>query len=280
MSQKNVSPFKPAFPHPGGKGRLLAHILPLVPAHKVYIEPFAGAAAVLLAKAPAALEVINDIDGDMVTFYRYVKYHREALLAELATWPGNSSRNFADMLRNPGYTDLQRAARWYWLKVSSFGAMGTRWGRERRSYHGFNPTRHGELIDALAARLAKVMIEGRDWQEVVDWYDNPEAFIFFDPPYIACGDTAYTAFAPADMRRVRDRLDTLAGKWLLTCDDSPVCREIFAGLPIKEMAIKYSLGTKTSAPKQSRELLVMHPDVAAAAANIIPFKSAGKRRAA
>lgn len=256
------TPIQPAFPHPGGKRRLLKHILPVIPEHRVYVEPFAGAAAVLLAKAPARLEVINDVDGDMVTFYRYAKFHREALLAELATWPGNAAANFRALSDNPGFTDLQRAARWYWLKVASFGAQGKTWGRDRREYHGFCPDRHGRLIDALGQRLQKVMLESRDWEDVVAFYDAPDAFFFLDPPYIDCGKTAYNPFRPEDMARVRARLDRLQGTFALTCDDSPACREIFAGLPAREMSIRYSLG-KNSSGKVSGELLILHPALAA-----------------
>lgn len=81
------------------------------------------------------------------------------------------------------------------------------------------------------------------------------------------------------MAAVRQRLDTLAGKWLLTCDDSPVCRQIFDGLPILEMGIKYSLGTRAGAPRQSGELLVMHPGLAPTTDNIVPFQLPCKSRA-
>jgi DNA adenine methylase len=260
-SPKINQPVLPAFPHPGGKRRLLKHILPCIPAHRVYVEPFAGAAAVLLAKACAKCEVINDVDGDMVTFYRYVRWHKEALLAELAAWPGNSRRNFTDLLANPGFTDLQRACRWYWLKVTSFGAQGATWGRDRKAYHGFDPARHGRLIARLARRLQTVQIECRDWEEVVTFYDSPDTFVFLDPPYIECGKTAYRPFTVEDMTRVRLRLDKLQGTWLLTCDDSPACREVFAGLPYREMSIRYSLN-KNSSAKVSGELLILHPALA------------------
>ncbi len=272
-------PVQPAFPHPGGKRRLLKHILPCIPEHRVYVEPFAGAAAVLLAKQPCSLEVINDLNKDMVTFYRYVKWHRDALMAELATWLGNAREDFKQLLANPGFTDLQRAARWYWLKVSSFGARGETWGRDRRDYHGFDPARHGKLIDALAKRLTRVMIESRDWEDVVTFYDAPGTFMFLDPPYIACGKTAYEPFTPEDMRRVRTRLDKLKATWLLTCDDSPACREVFAGLPYREMSIRYSLG-KNSSPKTSGELLILHPNLAAETDQRLPLSPSGTVRAA
>jgi DNA adenine methylase len=262
---------KPAFPHPGGKTRLLAHILPLVPAHKVYVEPFCGACAVLLAKPPAPAEVINDADGDLVNFYRYVVHHPDALTAELKLWIGSARRNFDTLRRNPGVTDLQRAARWYLLRVASYGALSETFGRIRNAYHGYEAARHDVLIARLRERLARVTIESGDWEAVTKFFDTPETFFFFDPPYVDCAKTSYAPFTTTDMARVRARLADLKGRWLLTCDDSPACRKIFAGLPAQNMSIKYSLGSRSGVPKTSGELLIMHPALAPLGTNIIPF---------
>lgn len=273
----DVIPFTPAFPHPGGKTRMLKHILPHIPQHKVYVEPFCGGCAVLLGKERSRLEVVNDADGDMVTFYRYAVHHPEALFAEFRKWPGNSRANFEALLRNPGFTDLQRAARWFLLKVDSFGAQSATWGRARADYHGYDPARHERLISQLRTRLDRVMIECGSWRKVVEFYDRPDTFAFLDPPYVECGKTAYDPFTPEDMRQVREWCDQAKGTWLLTVDDSPACREIFAGLPVRPMAIRYSLGNHTARPKQSGELLIMHPRLAAAG-DCIEFSRPVKRR--
>jgi DNA adenine methylase len=235
------------------------------------VEPFCGACAVLLAKERAKLEVINDADGDMVTFYRYVQHHPEALKTEMRRWTGNSRANFEALLRNPGFTDLQRAARWFILKVASFGAKSETWGRIRDSFYGYDPNRQGDLIDQLRTRLERVMIESGDWERVVEFYDAQDTFFFFDPPYVDCGATAYAPFTPEQMVRVRRRLDKLQGKWLLTCDDSAECRDIFAGLPVQPMSIRYSIGQWSGNSKESGELLVFHPDLAPKTATVLKF---------
>lgn len=82
-----ITPFsilKPCFPYPGGKTKLLKQILPRIPDHSTYIEPFAGGLAVLLSKPRAKVEVVNDLNTDLITFYRYVQHHFPALKAELA----------------------------------------------------------------------------------------------------------------------------------------------------------------------------------------------------
>jgi DNA adenine methylase len=280
--KKNVITCKPAFPYPGGKTRLLGHILPLIPEHRAYVEPFAGGLAVLLAKPQSVLEVVNDFSSDIVNFYRYTRHHPTALLAELnGIYRLNSREDFALLLANPGSTDLQRAARWFLLLVCSFGAKSESWGRAPHcGYHGWSPDRHEALITRLSERLQRVAIEHGDWEKVVQDYDAPDAFFFLDPPYVASRKTAYAPFSEAEMERVRRRLDKLKAKWLLTCDDSPQCRRIFTGLPAKPIGIKYALGTIYGTPKTSGELLVMHPALATPGVNALPFTTPAKANCA
>lgn len=262
---------KPCFAYPGGKTRLLDQLLPLIPEHSRYLEPFAGGLAVLLAKPRAKVEVINDLDSEVANFYRYVRYHFDALVSELGQHL--SSREDFELLKaNPGHTDLQRACRWYLLKVMSFGGMSGTFGRAVSSFTGFDRQRHIELIRSVADRLNRVVVESQDWEKVVEFYDTPDSFHFFDPPYVNCGATAYRPFTEFDMQRVRDCLDALQGNWILTCDDSSQCRAIFKGLPIKKTAVRYSTENKRAAKKtkQARqnfgELIVIDPRIAPASA--------------
>lgn len=237
---------------------MLQQLLPLIPAHKTYVEPFAGSLAVLLAKPAARLEVVNDLNHDLITFYRYVRWHKEALFDELQKY--TSSRMEFDALKAmEPQTDLQRAVKWYLVKVNSFGAQDGTFQLSRTRFSGFEPERHLALIEAVSERLRNVTIESRDWEWVVGYWDGPETFIFLDPPYVECGVTAYRPFSEAEMIRVRDRLMTLQAKWVLTCDNSPTCRKIFSGLPWKEVGISYTVGTKA---KEASELIVVSPNLA------------------
>jgi hypothetical protein len=93
---------------PGGKRWLLPVILPLIPPHTCYVEPFGGGLSVLLAKPRSPVEVANDTDGDLVNFYRVARFHLEPLLAELR-WLPNSREEFHALRHQPGLTDIQRA---------------------------------------------------------------------------------------------------------------------------------------------------------------------------
>ena len=75
-----MNPIKPAIRWAGGKRLLAKYILPHVLPHECYVEPFSGGLAVMLAKPRSRMEVVNDIDGDLVTFYRCVRFHQEPLL--------------------------------------------------------------------------------------------------------------------------------------------------------------------------------------------------------
>ena len=172
----------PVFSYSGGKRRMLKYILPVIPQHDTYIEPFAGGLAVFLAKDRVKNEIINDLNHEVGNFYLYVREHPESLLREMEDYL-HSTDIFKAFLQNKGLTELQRVARWFLLKVSSFSGFGDTFARDSLRYHGFNKERHMPLIEQLHERLRNVTIDSRDWQKVVDMYDSANAFIYFDPPY-------------------------------------------------------------------------------------------------
>ncbi len=119
MPAKRIAP---VLSWPGGKSRLLGSILPLISKHHCYVEPFAGGLAVLLAKPRSNLEVVNDVNGDLVSFYRCVRYHCDALLTELE-FVLNSREEFIGFREQVGLTDIQRAARWFYRNKTCFGGL-------------------------------------------------------------------------------------------------------------------------------------------------------------
>jgi DNA adenine methylase len=219
---------RPAVHWAGGKSRLLKHILPLVPKHTAYVEPFAGGLAVLLAKERSSVEVLNDRHGDLITFYRCVRFHSEALLTELE-FVLTSRREFMDFREQLGLTDIQRAARWYYRNRNCFGAKDIRiFGTSAMAGCDSRETRL-EAIRQLAVRLNRVLIEDLDWADCVRRYDREATFFFIDPPYIGCSATSYQPWTAADAMKLRETLRTLKGRWVLTFNDCPDVRKIFAG---------------------------------------------------
>lgn len=162
------SPFKWV----GGKSRLRKYIINLLPSHTCYVEPFAGAAWVMFGKPPSDVEVINDIDEDLVNFFRIVKHKPEELIASFE-WELVSRSEFQRLARldTSQISDVQRAHRFYYLIMAG-------WGGEL-NYPRFQTSitdgGHGNrLIGALETlykrlkpiheRLSTVIIENLDWQ--------------------------------------------------------------------------------------------------------------------
>lgn len=247
---------KPCFAYAGGKTQLLKHILPLIPEHSRYVEPFAGGLAVLLAKKQCKVEAINDLSSDLTTFYRVLRFHKDALIAELATLP-NSREIFDETVRTEPTTDLQRAARFFYLQTSSFQSNRKYWGRGRDRNHGLDLRRHRKLLEDVSARLQGVYIENKDWLGVSQYWDSTDTFHFFDPPYITGEASSYDAFQREDMQLLADHAKTLKGKFIITTDDSEPCREIFADFEFQQVPIRYgSKSVKGKKTPTSYELII------------------------
>src|ERR1700723_2697894 len=108
----------------GGKNRLAKRLLEIFPKHKTYVEAFAGGAQVFFRKEPSEVEVLNDLDGEIVNFYRVCQQHYEELIRYFRFmvisrgWHGLLKATDPKML-----TDIQRAVRYLYLLKSSFAGL-------------------------------------------------------------------------------------------------------------------------------------------------------------
>lgn len=123
---------KPIIPWIGGKRRLAKRLFSIFPDHTCYVEPFAGGAALFfLREEPAKVEVLNDINSDLVNLYRVVKHHLEEFVRQFK-WALSSREVFKwmQMTQPETLTDIQRAARFYYLQHAAFGGKvtGQTWG--------------------------------------------------------------------------------------------------------------------------------------------------------
>jgi DNA adenine methylase len=220
---------KPILRWPGGKSRHLKLILPAIKPHTCYVEPFAGGLAVLLAKERSSVEVVNDTNREIVALYRCAQFHLEALLQEME-WQIAARVNFKDFRENLGLTDLQRAARFLLLNLTSFAGGGTSFGisKTRGGGVGLDRNRIVERLTALRTRLNGVVVECLDWERCVRLYDSQETFLFLDPPYLNADIRAYAGWGEDEMRHLAEVLATLKGQWMLTVDGSKFCQKLFA----------------------------------------------------
>ena len=171
----------------GGKSKLSKIIIPMIPKHQAYCEAFSGAAWVFFRKEPSKYEVINDLDSDLICFYRVIQNHLEEFLKQFR-WLLASRELFEDWKRQQaagGLTDIQRAARYYYLQRMCFGGRvrGRTFGAAPLSRPRINLLRMEEELSEVHLRLTRVVIENLSWDKFLKTYDKPGTFFYLDPPY-------------------------------------------------------------------------------------------------
>ncbi|MEP7217563.1 MAG: DNA adenine methylase [Bacteroidota bacterium] len=237
----------------GGKSRLVNTIVPKIPPHSCYCEPFAGASWLMFAKDESASksEVLNDINSDVINLYRVVKHHLDEFVRYLR-WILLAREEYDRWKITPAetLTDVQRAVRFYYLMRLGYG------GRVNSHHVGVSPTRRPgfnllrteEELSAVHLRLARVWIEHMAYADVIQRYDRPDTFFYLDPPY--CGfedDYGKGLFARADFERLRAILSGLEGKFLLSINDVPYIRETFAEFTIEPVKTEWAMRKKDKA---------------------------------
>ena len=211
-SQGETAVEKTIWGSPAGKKRLSERLAAMLPAHKTYVEPFAGSAAVLFAKEPAEVEVINDADPEIADAYRLLKKLTAADLERLKKlpWVGDE-KTFKGLLDVEPEDDVERLHRFLYLTHFSYGKMRGR---------SFSPSVVGveaktiKRIEQFAPRLKRVKVYGGDYEKVVRKYDAKDTVFFLDPPYPGYNvDVGESEF---DEERFFKLLKSLKGKFLIT----------------------------------------------------------------
>ncbi|MBK0413632.1 DNA adenine methylase [Chromobacterium haemolyticum] len=252
----------PIVPWIGGKRRLAKHILPLFPKHTCYVEPFCGAAALFFLKAPSKAEVLNDINGEIVNLYRVVQHHLEEFIRHFK-WSLTSRQIFKWLQATPTetLTDIQRAARFYYLQKTAFGAKteNQTFGTMTTSAPRLNLLRLEEELSAAHLRLSRTLIEHLDWKSCIQRYDRPHTLFYADPPYwqtqgygVPFPFDEYVALAEI-MRQCR-------GQFVLSINDHPAIREVFQDFYQERVSIRYTVGQGT-ARKEAGELIILNRNI-------------------
>lgn len=234
----------PIIPWIGGKRRLADHLIPRFPKHECYVEVFAGGAALYFMRPPAAVEVINDINGDLVNLYRVVQHHLEEFVRQFK-WALTSRQVFKWLqdTRPETLTDIQRAARFYPLQHNCFGGKieGQTFGTATTTPPGLNLLRLEETLSAAHLRLAATFIERLDWKACIDRYDRPHTLFYLDPPYWETEGYG-VPFDYAEYVEMAAQLRRLKGKAIVSLNDHPDIRRAFDGFHIETVDIKFTVG--------------------------------------
>lgn len=260
-----VTPVSPAAGYIGGKRNLANRIVRIIEQvdHQLYAEPFVGMGGIFLRRRmrPKA-EVINDVSGDVATFFRVLQEHYPYLL-DMLRFRVSSRAEFERLKALPSerLTDLQRAARFLYLQRLAFGGKvkGRVFGVDATQGARFNITKLEPVLADIHDRLAGVVIEQLNYAVFIDRYDRAGALFYLDPPYWGCEtDYGQDVFGREDFERLAAQLAGIKGKFLLSLNDTPGVREVFGAFGIARVETTYTVA-KGAASKAAELLIANFP---------------------
>lgn len=213
---------KPPISYYGGKQNMLVHLLPLIPKHETYVEPFFGGGALFFAKNPAPLEVINDTNELLINFYRQMVVNFDALNLEIKATMHSKASHFkaAQIIKGRiESTDLERAWAVYVSINQGFGnKIDCGWGYQKEC-EGMVAKSWSNMranFDQHKTRLKHVQIDCQDALKVIKLYDSESTLFYCDPPYYNSDCGHYKGYTEDNYKELIDLLLTIKGKFILS----------------------------------------------------------------
>jgi DNA adenine methylase len=228
MSQKGL---KTPISYYGGKQMMVKDILPLIPDHLVYTEPFFGGGAIFFAKEPSKIEVINDVNHEVINFYKVAQSRIEQLQEKInETLHSRELHARAHVVyQYPAlFDDVTRAWAFWVLSSQGFACkIGGSWGYDKTSNSVAKKVHNGKARfgEELKQRIEMVQIECTDAINVITSRDREEAFHYCDPPYFNSDCGHYKGYTRADFERLLHCLANVKGKFLLSSYPSEILEE-------------------------------------------------------
>jgi DNA adenine methylase len=250
-----TQPEHPLLIYPGGKWKLAEQIVNLMPPHDVYVEPFAGAASVLIHKPRSLREIVNDLDGEIVALFKVLRDPElSRQLIDLVTLTPFSRQEMQEAYDQVD-CDLERARR---IVVKNNMGRGKAYHRTglrttRDPYTACEKTwaRFPAALTDIARRFKGVVIENLDALEIVKRYDGPTTLFYVDPPYPTesrrCPRLYNHEMTDAQHVELIQQLESCVGMVLLSGYDTP----IYNALSWKA----YRFKTKTNANTDATEVV-------------------------
>lgn len=243
----------------GGKNHLKKQIIPLIPNDcDRYVEVCGGAGWVLFGKnkVKGQMEVFNDVDGDLINLYLQIKNHCSELQEEI-DWL--QSRELFSKYRNEienavQLTDIQRAARYLYIIKCSFGS--------NRNSFATAPKNVFNIVNELPIyqeRLKNVIIENRDFENLIKTYDRPSACFYVDPPYVNTEkyyNKKYCHFNIDDHKRLNTCLKAIKGRFILSYNDCEFVRKMYKSFNIMGVTRNNLLPAFPENRTEFRELII------------------------
>jgi DNA adenine methylase len=251
----------------GGKSRLRQTVIDLLPPHTCYVEIFGGAAWVLFGKPLSEVEILNDIDQELISFFRVVKYQPQEFMAsfDLELVSRAEFKRLA-ALDPSQLDDVQRAHRFYYIIMAGWGGelnyprfqtSITDGGHGNRLIGALETLK--QRIEPIHKRLSTVIIENLDWRHCIDKYDRDNTVMYLDPPYPGNGVNYFHNMRDwTEHQELAERLTRTKCKWILSSYDTKEVHSLFSAYHITRVESSSGMKTKKDSKERvlNREVLV------------------------
>lgn len=224
----NKTTMKTPVSYYGGKQKLVAKILPLIPDHRMYCEPFIGGGAVFFSKLPSHIECVNDTNKELINFYRVLqnKYIDLDRMVKVTLHARTLHKDAKVVYDNPHlFDEIKRAWALWVLSTQSFAAMlDGSFGYDKTD----NTTtkkitnKRNQFSEEYAQRMQNVNLECADALYVIGSRDTDESFFYCDPPYFNSDCGHYDGYSEQDFENLLILLSKIKGKFLLSSYPSPL----------------------------------------------------------
>lgn len=212
----------------GGKQKLVTTILPMIPEHRMYAEPFVGGGAIFFSKPQSHLEVINDTNTELINFYRMLqnKFVELDSMVKVTLHSRRLHKDASVVYDHPHLFDEVKRAWAVWvLSTQSFCAqLDGNWGYDKSK----NTTtkkitnKRNQFSDEMAERMQNVQLECADALYIIKSRDTSETFFYCDPPYFNSNCGHYDGYSEQDFENLLILLSGIKGKFLLSSYPSPL----------------------------------------------------------
>lgn len=243
----------------GGKQKLAATILKLIPAHDLYCEPFVGGAAIFFAKDPSKVEVINDVNSELINFYRIVQDDFVGLEKEIRiTLHSRDLFRKASVIYNNSdmFSEIKRAWAVWCLAAQGFaGILDGTWGYDiaKNTTTKKISNKRTSFTEEYAIRLQNVQIECTDAIRIIRSRDNKQAFFYCDPPYFNSDCAHYDGYSLDDFEALLKTLKGIKGKFLLSSYPSPILKQYAQACGWHQIEIKQAVSVANNNSKKGQK---------------------------
>lgn len=248
----------------GGKQTLVKHLLSLIPAHELYCEPFFGGGALFFAKPPSEVEVINDVNGEVVIFFKVVQTKFKELEKEIKSTLHSRQlwKKARVIYENPEmFSDVKRAWAFWTLANQGFAGLLNSWSFGKDDSKEDSVARKRENFSKIYAdRLKKVQIECNDAVRVIQLRDFNKAFFYCDPPYINTHQGHYKGYTEADYQRLLDALVKIKGKFLLSSYPNAILKKYIKKYKWNLRSVTKKVAVTKHTDKVKTEVMVFNYD--------------------